>query len=69
MTSAIVIASQRVWSLAGPMTGSAKQSISPRKEGMDCFVALLLAMTAYHHPHSASTAFLNAWYSAFRSTR
>jgi hypothetical protein len=30
---------------ARPMTGSAKQSISPRKEGMDCFVASLLAMT------------------------
>src|SRR6266481_4036248 len=31
---------------ARPMTGSAKQSISPRKERMDCFVASLLAMTA-----------------------
>src|SRR6476660_8181355 len=30
---------------ARPMTGSAKQSIAPRKK-MDCFVALLLAMTA-----------------------
>jgi len=31
---------------ARPMTGSAKQSIAPPKEGMDCFVASLLAMTA-----------------------
>src|SRR5258708_20656150 len=31
---------------ARPMTGSAKQSISPRKGRMDCFVASLLAMTA-----------------------
>jgi hypothetical protein len=31
---------------ARPMTGSAKQSIAPQKEKMDCFVALLLAMTA-----------------------
>jgi hypothetical protein len=30
---------------ARPMTGSAKQSIPPRKERMDCFAALLLAMT------------------------
>src|SRR5258706_11099993 len=30
---------------ARPMTGSAKQSILPRKERMDCFVASLLAMT------------------------
>src|SRR6185437_2524831 len=29
---------------ARPMTGSAKQSIFPRKQSMDCFVALLLAM-------------------------
>jgi len=27
------------------MTGSAKQSIAPQKERMDCFVASLLAMT------------------------
>jgi hypothetical protein len=32
---------------ARPMTGSAKQSISRRKERMDCFVASLLAMTAF----------------------
>src|SRR6266581_9041270 len=32
---------------ARPMTGSAKQSISPRKGGMDCFVTSLLAMTAW----------------------
>jgi hypothetical protein len=32
---------------ARPMTGSAKQSISPRKGRMDCFVASLLAMTAW----------------------
>ena len=30
---------------ARPMTGSAKQSISPRSKKLDCFVALLLAMT------------------------
>src|SRR5258706_16473898 len=36
------------------MTGSAKQSIAPRKGRMDCFVALLLAMTSNPdmHPHS-----------------
>src|SRR5258706_6775507 len=28
------------------MSGSAKQSISPRQERVDCFVALLLAMTS-----------------------
>jgi hypothetical protein len=42
----IVIASQRVRpEVAGPMTGSAKQS---RAEygSLDCFVAALLAMTA-----------------------
>ena len=33
---------------ARPMTGSAKQSISPPKERMDCFVASLLAMTEIH---------------------
>jgi hypothetical protein len=27
------------------MTGSAKQSMLPQKESMDCFVASLLAMT------------------------
>src|SRR5258708_17825824 len=35
---------------ARPMTGSAKQSIAPRKERMDCFVALLLAMTLIERP-------------------
>ena len=30
---------------ARPMTGSAKQSIVPRNDRMDCFVALLLART------------------------
>jgi hypothetical protein len=34
-----VIASQRVGAKRRPMTGSAKQSISPRKGRMDCFVA------------------------------
>jgi hypothetical protein len=34
-----VIASHRVGAKRRPMTGSAKQSISPRKESMDCFVA------------------------------
>jgi hypothetical protein len=33
---------------ARPMTGSAKQSIAPRKGRMDCFVAALLAMTSLH---------------------
>src|SRR6202166_4380087 len=33
---------------ARPMTGSAKQSISPRKERMDCFAAL--AMTVSYCP-------------------
>jgi hypothetical protein len=41
-----VIASHPVGAKRRRMTGSAKQSISPRKERMDCFVALLLAMTA-----------------------
>jgi hypothetical protein len=40
----IVIASQRVRPLAGPMTGFTKQS-SAAKEELDCFVATLLAMT------------------------
>src|SRR6185437_14709045 len=43
-TSRSVIASQRVRAKRGPMTGSAKQSISLRKS-LDCFVASLLAMT------------------------
>src|SRR5258705_13753267 len=34
-----VIASQRVGAKRRPMTGSAKQSIAPSKERMDCFVA------------------------------
>ena len=42
-----VIASRRA--NARPMTGSAKQSISPCKERMDCFVASLLAMTSGHN--------------------
>jgi hypothetical protein len=33
----IVIASQRVGAKRRPMTGSAKQSMSLRKESMDCF--------------------------------
>jgi hypothetical protein len=40
-----VIASQRVGAKRRPMTGSAKQS-SSRAEGVDCFIAALLAMTA-----------------------
>jgi hypothetical protein len=44
-----VIASQRVRpEVAGPMTGSAKQSSAARE--LDCFVASLLAMTAHPHP-------------------
>jgi hypothetical protein len=34
-----------------PMTGSAKQSIDPQKERMDCFVATLLAMTPIQTVH------------------
>ncbi len=40
-----VIASQRVGAKRRPMTGSATQFIVRHKKGMDCFVALLLAMT------------------------
>jgi hypothetical protein len=49
-----VIASHRVGAKRRPMTGSAKQSIAPRKERMDCFVAVLLAMTLNPNmtPHS-----------------
>jgi hypothetical protein len=43
----IVIASQRVGAKRRPMTGSAKQSMPRSKERMDCFVATLLAMTAW----------------------
>ena len=60
-----VIASQRVARMRAPdernsaraeMTGSAKQSISPHKEPMDCFVASLLAMTMRRrHANLAST--------------
>jgi mono/diheme cytochrome c family protein len=43
-----VIASQRVGAKRRPMTGSAKQSRrGPRRRKLDCFVALLLAMTAW----------------------
>src|SRR5216684_4768286 len=46
---------------ARPMTGSAKQSIWPRKERMDCFVASRLAMTTgapigYQLPHHFAAA-------------
>jgi adenylyl- and sulfurtransferase ThiI len=41
----IVIASQRVGAKRRPMTGSAKQSIIQHDDGLDCFVASLLAMT------------------------
>ena len=34
------------YDIASVIASDAKQSISPRKERMDCFVALLLAMTA-----------------------
>jgi hypothetical protein len=40
-----VIARQRVGAKRRPMTGSAKQSMPPHEERMDCFVDLLLAMT------------------------
>jgi hypothetical protein len=43
-TTLTVIASQRVGAKRRPMTGSAKQSIA-RQRKLDCFVALLLAMT------------------------
>ncbi len=42
----IVVASQRVGAKRRPMTGSAKQSRAARAEGLDCFVAALLAVTA-----------------------
>jgi hypothetical protein len=42
----------------GPVIASeAKQSISPRKERMDCFVATLLAMTAPHPSIFRNSAF------------
>jgi hypothetical protein len=45
----IVIASQRVRpEVAGPMTGSAKQSRAAIL-ALDCFVASLLAMTIHLH--------------------
>src|SRR5260370_6982227 len=40
-----VIASQRVGAKRRPMTGSAKHSIAPQGSKLDCFVALLRAMT------------------------
>jgi hypothetical protein len=40
-----VIASQRVGAKRRPMTGSAKQPRAAHAEGLDCFVASLLAMT------------------------
>jgi len=40
---------------ARPMTGSAKQSIEPREERIDCFVASLLAMTASQFQTAASS--------------
>jgi len=43
MTYSFVIASE------------AKQSISPRHEKLDCFVASLLAMTRNIHPNSIHT--------------
>src|SRR5665213_2665973 len=39
MTPSAVIASQRVGAKRRPRTGSAKQSMPPQKERMDCFVA------------------------------
>src|SRR3977135_1522331 len=39
---------------ARPMTGSAKQSILPRKERMDCFASL--AMTVSRHPYKSRDA-------------
>jgi hypothetical protein len=41
------------------IASEAKQSISPRNGSMDCFVASLLAMTAYEAttlPHQTKTA-------------
>jgi hypothetical protein len=45
LTTNAVIAIQRVGAKRRPMINSAKQSIHPRQERMDCFVASLLAMT------------------------
>jgi len=42
-----IASSQRVRPLAGPMTGSAKQSTATKEE-LDCFFASLLAMAAEH---------------------
>jgi hypothetical protein len=39
------IASREREGVSSVIASEAKQSISPRKERMDCFVALLLAMT------------------------
>jgi hypothetical protein len=52
-----VIASQRVGAKRRPMTGSAKQSISPRKERWIASSLTLLAMTVSHDfafsPHAS----------------
>jgi hypothetical protein len=45
-SGSIIIASQRVWPLAGPMTGSAKQSIASNEEWIASSLSLL-AMTAW----------------------
>jgi hypothetical protein len=37
------------------IASEAKQSIAPRKRRMDCFVASLLAMTAFPGPRSSQT--------------
>ena len=44
----VVIASEAIHLTAAVIASEAKQSISRRKERMDCFVASLLAMTAIH---------------------
>ena len=46
-----VIASQRVGAKRRPMTGSAKQSSFFPTRKLDCFVALLLAMTVREQQH------------------
>src|SRR5258708_1198838 len=42
-----VIASHRVGAKRRPMINSTKQSISPRKERMDCFVASAFALSSH----------------------
>jgi hypothetical protein len=53
-TVEFVIASQRVGAEHRPMTGSAKQS-TVQQARMDCFVAMLLAMTVEKRARARSS--------------